>query len=109
MSDLLGADFDQLRKDAFAPFEEHMRGVAAAFERDTQAQLPVLDHTRGDIDESVEESVGPNRRETINILRGLAAITSGDTSRVLELSSRLEQVEAEVSDMAAFVPGAGHH
>lgn len=103
MSSTFGADFEQLRKDAFGPFVEHMTGVLHKFETDSSAHLPVLDHTRGDLDEAVEQAVGPGQDETRGILTGLAELTTGDTSRVQDMTRRLQQTEDEATDAAGFV------
>jgi hypothetical protein len=103
VSSSLGADFDQLRKDAFAPFVEHMKTVRRQFESDSAAQLPVLRQNRGDVDTAVEQAVLPGRTDVLGIITGLADLTSGDTNRVQIMARRLAQTEDSSTENAAFI------
>jgi hypothetical protein len=109
VSSSLGADFDQLRKDAFAPFVEHMKSVHRQFESDSLSHLPVLDHTRGDVDVAVQQAVIPNRSDVLGIITGLAELTSGDTNRVQIMAQRLAQTEDASTQNAAFIDTTPTH
>ncbi|GIF25615.1 hypothetical protein BJ973_003893 [Actinoplanes tereljensis] len=107
MSSTFGADFDQLRKDAFGPFVEHMTQVKQRFEYESAQHLPVLDHTRGDLDEAVQAAVDPNRDQATYLLKGLTEVTTGDTSRVFDMSQRIAAVEGAAAESATFATGSG--
>jgi hypothetical protein len=100
MGEPLFAITEQLNREQFAAFVEHMQGVLDRLDDAIAAYLPVADTIRDESDRVYVKAIADQAEQIRAIVLGVRNLSSGDADQVAQLGQLLDRVEEINLDIA---------